>query len=252
MKQTIFDYKKLSIILGLLAFCTPAQSFASSYGGYGRGTGGAKNGVYFEETFFPVYVNKNDSDIPYGDPPVGGSPVSNGSIDTESGLGVDSRTTLGYVWQNILIGITYNYYNLSSSLPAASAANLGHTTTTKRYELGPTLGYFLGNWRFAFTYFMDATKTVEYKAFDPTGVDSTDNIYQNTGASGYQLAVGYDFNIGAGFGISPTLVFQQLSYSKQSMTDNIAGSSDSYTSQTLQTKALDNELLPMITVNVMF
>lgn len=190
----------------LFLFLTP-EGRAQSRGG---SSGSANDGFYFEETFFPVYVSKNDAVSP-----AGGAPDR--AVPTESGLGFDTNTTLAYIWSSVLIGVTYNYYQLSTKRPR-TADYEGLKTKTDRQAWGPSLGYFLGSWRIMFTYFIDAKKKYTQTYTDPsTGDVTTDEVYNNTDGKGFQVALGYDFDLGAGFGISPTLIYRKLSYEKQSL-----------------------------------
>lgn len=200
---------------------------------------------YIEETFFPVYVSKNDVANP------GGGAIDK-DVPTESGLGFDLRTTIGYVFSfQMLLGLTYNYYSVDTSRPVTVDYE-GLETTTAKSELGPTIGYLLGSWRFALTYFLTADKEVTQKYTDTiTHLVTVDEVYKNTNGSGFQFAVGYRFALGAGFEISPTLIYRTVRYSKQSYTVN-TGSGTPYASSTLQTKAIDDELKPMITVTYTF
>jgi hypothetical protein len=159
---------------------------------------------------------------------------------------------LGYVLHDVLIGLTYNMYSVNTKRPY-TADNSGLETATSKSEFGPTLGYFLGNWRMALTYFVNASKSYSQKYTDPvTGAVATDELWKNTSGSGFQFAFGYDFNIGGGFGISPTLVYRAVTYSKQSYEVKAGAPGTPYTSTKMQTKAIDNELKPMITLNFSF
>lgn len=205
---------------------------------------GRESGIYFEETFFPVFVSRNDQEND-----AGGSATRD--VPTQTGWGIDTRTTLAYVWSRILIGITFNYYDVRSSRPRTADLE-GLKEVTNKQELGPTLGYLGGRWRFTATYFLSATKTLSQKYTDQiTGAITTDETRKNSGGSGYQIAVGYDFQLGAGIGISPTLIYREVLYAKQSYTVR-TGTGIPYTSTDLRTKALDHELKPMITINWIF
>src|SRR4051794_23797323 len=101
---------------------------------------GNAGGIYFDETLFPVYVNRNDTGSITGPP----------GVATESGLGYDSRTTLGYAFLNhsLLVGATYNLYHLQTKRDYVSGGDSGLDQTTEHTEWGPTLGYLGENWRF--------------------------------------------------------------------------------------------------------
>lgn len=199
----------------------------------------SQNRFYFEETFFPVYVSKNDANNVAGG-------AATKSVPTESGLGYDARTTLGYIWNNVLFGLTFNLYQVDTSR-ARTADYEGLNSETSKQEFGPTLGYILGNWRFALTYFVSGSKAVTQKYTDTTtGAVTTDETYKNGDGSGFQFAIGYDFAIGAGFSISPTLIYRSLKYGEQSYIVR-TGAGTPYPTTSLRTEAVDDELTPMIT-----
>ncbi|MGZ3722908.1 MAG: hypothetical protein ACXVA9_08270 [Bdellovibrionales bacterium] len=227
----------LSLLICLTLLLSQFAS-AESYGGGGGGAG-TSGKFYIEETFFPVYVKKNEAQTSSGNLP-------NQNIGTESGIGYDLRTTLGYVaWENVLFGLSYNMYSLSTSRPTTSDFD-GYTSTTKKTEFGPTVGYLANSWRFMLTYFAFAEKTFkEQYTTAGTSTVNTDNTYKNTSGSGFQLAVSYGLNIGSGFTIGPTLIYRDVTYKKQSL-DTPTGTS--YASTTPVTPPVDGELKPMITV----
>lgn len=231
-------YLKTLIFLTVLTTCFPAWTES------GGSSKGRSQGVYFEETFFPVFVSRNDQEND-----AGGSATRD--VPTQTGWGIDTRTTLAYVWNGIMLGATFNYYNVNSSRPRTADLE-GMKEVTDKQEIGPTLGYLGGHWRFMFSYFLSASKTLSQKYTDQiTGAVTTDETRKNTGGSGYQVAIGYDFMLGAGIGISPTLIYREVTYSKQTYTVR-SGTGTPYGSTKLQTKALDHELKPMITLNWIF
>lgn len=198
---------------------------------------------YVEETFFPVYVQKNDAES------YAGGSVSK-SVPTEAGLGYDLRTTFGYVaWTDILFALTFNYYHVGTSRPRTSDYE-GLTTNTDKQEFGPTVGYLWGSWRFLATYLVWAQKNYSEKYTDPTtGAVSTENNYKNTGGSGYQLAVSYGLNLGGSLTIGPTLIYREVTYAKQSLASPTGTSSYGSTSTSSPgTPPIDAQLQPMITV----
>jgi hypothetical protein len=201
-------------------------------------------GYYFDETFFPVYINENNTESD-----AGGS--ASASVATQKGWGIDTHTTFGYVWENILFGATYNYYSIKSSRPV-TADYEGLQEFTGKNEWGLTLGYFLGHWRITFTEFLYAKKVFTQTYTSPTtGQPDSDETHIDAGGSGYQIALGYDFMLGGGFGISPTLLYHNVTYTQQAFQVR-AGTSTPYPMGPLQTNAIDSELDPMITVSYWF
>lgn len=236
-RVTINGMKNLILLFILLGYSTV---WAANSGGKGQ----RNQGVYVEETFFPVYVLKNDTESP-----AGGSATK--AVPTQTGWGLDTRTTAGYVWWGVLLGITYNYYNVSSSRPRTNDYE-GLKEVTDRNEFGATAGYLFTHWRLTFTYFLLANKTFTQTYTDGvTGSVTTDETRKNTDGSGYQIGVGYDFALGAGWGLSPTLLYRNVIYSKQSYTVR-TGTGTPHSMTALQTKAIDSELRPMITLNKIF
>lgn len=192
--------------------------------------------LYIEETFFPVYVRVNNADKD-----LGGS--TTGAVPTESGIGFDFRTTVAYTFTTgIILGLTYNYYKVSTSRPAEGAWEAAEKTVGKS-EFGPTVGYSLGTWKFLLTYFVTGEKYQDYKLIAGTVVDET---YKNSGINGFQFTVNYGLPLGSGFEIGPSLIYRSVSYKRQSYTVR-SGVGTPYDSD-LVSAAIDDELKPMVTV----
>ena len=190
---------------------------------------------YIEETFFPVYVNENDTT----------QADLNFDYKVKSGIGYDFRTTIGYVFRDsIVVGLTYNYYMLSTKLPAGTYE--GQDETTKKSELGPTVGYLWGQTRFMLTYFVSGERIIDRKDTDLAGVVSGDVTFKNTSKSGFQFMVGYTFNLWRSLEIGPTMVYRSVTYQKQSK-NNRLNASDSY-SGNLGSAAVESKLTPMISL----
>jgi hypothetical protein len=193
--------------------------------------------LYLEETFFPVLVRKNDAEKD-----LGGSVTD--TIPTESGTGFDFRTTVGYTFSSgVILALTYNYYQVVTSRPASATWEAADRTVGKT-ELGPTVGYSLGTWKFLLTYFLSGEKFQDYKL---AAVAPVDESYRNSDISGFQFTLNYGLSLGAGWEIGPSLIYRSVSYAKQSYTVR-AGSGTSYSDTKLATAAIDDELRPMITV----
>ena len=200
-------------------------------------------GFYFEETMFPVYVNRNDTQSLSGS----GDP----GVATESGLGYDLRSTLGYVFDKAwLLGVTYNLYHLQTKRSYVSGGSSGLDETTDRNEWGPTIGWVPGNWRLLFTLFTFGKKKVQTINDDNTGITG-DNTFTNTGLTGYQLMAGYTFQVTSSFGMGPTLVYRNVSYSKQAKT-NALNSVESYEETSLTSAAVEGTLSAMFSLVFQF
>jgi hypothetical protein len=194
--------------------------------------------AYFVEgTFFPVLVDRSDTE--YG--------AATDTIATESGLGVDFRTTIAYnFWGPAYFGLSYNLYSLKTERDAVSGGNDSLEETTSRSEYGPTLGVWWGNARFSVTYFVGGTRERETLNKDFAGAITSDYTIKNKGLSGFQAAVGYTFPTWGGLQIGPTLAYRTVSYSKQSRT--VRTGSLAYPETTLTSKKVEAELNPMITL----
>lgn len=203
----------------------------------GRGGGG----FFLDETFFPVYVNSNDT-TSFNTAP---------GVATQSGLGFDFRTTLGYLFGgNYLLGFTYNTYSLSTTRAAVDGGDSGLEETTTQSEMGPTLGYVKNGWRILATYFISGTKSNQRKDIDTAGAVVSDITIKNSKLAGFQLSLGYTFAFGSYFELGPSLVYKSLTYTNQQKIDAVGGAS--YADSELYTKAIDNTLTPMISMQVRF
>lgn len=204
---------------------------------YAQSRGGAGGyGIYLEETFFPVYVNQNDT-----------SAITTSRVADEKGLGFDTRTTLGYMFLggSLMFGLTYNYYNLSTKRPNVSGGDPGLKETTNESQFGPTLGWFSGGFRTLFTFFVAGEKEFTRVNFDGTG-DTANSTLTNKGINGYQLTVGYTFVLW-GVEIGPSLVYSSVKYSKQTNKDKITPSNN-YSNISLFSDSKKEELNPMISI----
>jgi hypothetical protein len=223
--------------VALLTFILTPPAFAQSRGG----SAGGDSPVYFEETFFPVYVNRNDTR----------SVTDSPGVATESGLGYDFRTTLGLTfWDQLLVGLSYNIYHLNTKRPNVVNGDSGLNETTNRSEFGPTLGYMNSGWRLLLTFFMSGSQQIQTQNFDNTGTTG-DVTIKNTGLSGFQVTTGYTFSLGSGFELGPSLVYRSVSYAKQSKV-NALNSTENYGSTSLYSKSVDATLNPMVTIIVRF
>lgn len=206
--------------------------------------GGGGGGFFIDETFFPVYVNRNDVES--------FNPGDTTQVATESGVGADMRTTLGYTFSSqLVVGLTYNYYSLTTTRAAVNGGSDGLNEKTTKAEYGPTIGYDFGNFRMLLTYFMSATKQLDRKNTDPTNATVGDVTIKNTSGSGFQLTMGYSFSFGSSFEVGPSLVYRNVSYAKQSKTNRLTPAED-YAETELASPALDSGLSPMLTMQYRF
>ncbi|MCM2278935.1 MAG: hypothetical protein NDJ89_12740 [Oligoflexia bacterium] len=205
-------------------------------------------GPYFEVTAYPVNRESNTGAL--GD--MGGSFDGN-AVNTESGFSFDLRNTLGVKpieW--LLIGGTYNYGN-SPLKRDATDATPSLESSVKNWEAGPTLGFFLGNWRIVGSYLLAGKKTYTTKATNADGSLASDEETVNKLKSGYMITVGYSFSLSANLKIGPTLSYRMLKYKSQSKSNALDGDpSVNYTDREFSTPSVDGKLLPMVTIALNF
>lgn len=185
-------------------------------------------------------MDKNDTTSITGSP----------GVASETGLGFDTRTTLGYVFgQSFLLGLTYNNYSLATDRKNVSGGSPGLKQTTAENQFGPTIGWLNGGFRAMFTMFMSGNKEVKTINFDSTG-NTADATIKNSELSGFQVTMGYTFGVW-GMELGPSLSYTTISYAKQSNVDRITPSNN-YSNIKLFSKTIDNNLSPMLTLIVRF
>lgn len=221
------------LFLGFLAMSiiyVPSAHAQSRGGGSSPGT----DSFYFEETFFPEYVNKID--------PVNATPTS--SAVAETGLGFNTNTTLGYAISGTwLVGVTYAYRSLSTDRPEANGNDAFETSLTET-KLGPTLGWLGSSFRLLATFFISGEKKYNERYFNASAGTTTDRKFTNKEISGFQIIAGYSFNINSMFSFGPSLVYTSADYAKQDGTT----SPPPTTYKDLSTKGGGAELKPMISM----
>ncbi len=227
--------KRIYLIISILFFSSVSYAQSRS------GTSGY--GIYLEETFFPVYVNENDT-----------TAVTNSTTDVadEKGLGFYTRTTLGYMlfggsW---MIGLTYNYYTLTTKRAAVAGGDEGLKESTNESQFGPTIGWFSGGFRTLFTFFVSGEKEFAKKNFNDAGTVTSNVMYTNKDVSGFQLTLGYTFTLwGVEFG--PSLVYSSVLYGKQKFKDK-QNPGNNISTFPLSTDNKKEELNPMISIIARF
>lgn len=227
----------LPLFLIILSLLSSQNSLAA-----GHSSGGGGGNFFIDETFIPVYVNRNDTN----------SFTTAPGVATESGLGFDFRTTLGYTFGGtFLVGATYNYYSLSTSQAAIAGGDDGFTDKNVKSEYGPTIGYINNGWRFLFTYFLSGTKQHDQKYVDSTGTATGDTTFKNSKGTGMQLSIGYTFAFGSSFSFGPSLVYKTMTYSAQSKVNRLSSAED-YGDTALYTKNTESTLTPMLSMQFRF
>lgn len=229
------------IALLLLTLLFGAAQVRAAESKAAKSSGGS--GVYFDETFVPKIVERNDTQT---------YPTSPGTA-TESGMGFDTKTTLGYIFGGAwFVGATYNNYSLTTSRPNRESGSASIDESTDLTYMGPTLGWFAGGWKVLLTAVISGEKVVHTKNKDATTVTG-DVKFTNKEGTGTQLAAGYAFPVASNFSIGPTLVYRSLTFAKQSKVNKINNSAaENYTNTKLFNAAIDSSLDIMISLSVRF
>lgn len=236
------DVFSLLILYALIAFFS-FTGFSESAWAQGSsrtsGHGGASTyNIYFDETFFPVYVDKNDTTS------INTAP----GVATETGLGFDTHTTIGYMFfgDSLVVGLSYNYYRLTTKRANVPGGDSGLNETTVDWQFGPSVGWLYGGFRALVMFYVSGNKNVHTINFDQTG-NTGDIAINNDGISGFQLTLGYTFQLWGDVEIGPTLLYKSLTYKKQSKT-NVFTPAENYPDSSLYSPHIDHEVEPMVTL----
>ncbi len=223
-------------MIQLLSFITMAL-LISSVSFAQKGGGG---GVYFEATLIPKIVNKNDTSS-YTESP---------GAATETGSGMDTKTTLGAVLGGWFVGATYNHYSLSTKRSNRVGGDSGLKESTTNTQLGATIGWIGANWRFLGTAILSGEKVVNTKNIDNTGVTGNKKI-TNKEASGFQALIGYSYPVTNNFAIGPTLAYRSLVFTKQSKVNRL-NSAENYSNVSLYSDSIETNLDLMFSMSLRF
>jgi hypothetical protein len=202
-----------------------------------RAAGGGN--TYIDLTFFPVFSNTNQTN---NYPP-------DATIAADKEFGYDLRGQFGYVFSNnFFFGLGYNFYQVKGSRDATSSDS-GVDRTISKTELGPTIGYVSSGWRFLLTYYMAGEKKTDQKYADTSGTVSEDSSLKLTKISGYQLLIGYGFQVSGSFELGPSLVYRSVTYGHAEATDaaDPSNTSKNYDAD-LTTNRLEDSINPMVSL----
>ena len=215
----------------------------------GKGGGGNRK-WYVDLSLAPVLRNQNDGFHIYEG---GGSSAAEGSVSTVKTFGYDLKTTAAYTFNSTwLAGLSYNLYSTSSSR-SASAADTSQDSTTSINEYGPTLGALYSGWHFTFTYILASTFKYTDKQKDNAGVVQSDITSTLKDGSGFIFNFGYSFDLTDWLQIGPSLIYRSVSYKTKSRVDALSGSAtDTFSNQTLATKAVQGSLSPFLSLTARF
>ena len=123
----------------------------------------------------------------------------------------------GYHFNLFFVGANYDYDSIVTS-------GGGNPTSTDSFRsFGGDIGLMTDNIYLLFAYYFSSIGTI--RGGTPAGPNGP--IDYNNG-NGYQIKLGYNINVGSGFGVGPSLVYKNLTY------NNLAsGGATSYTFATL-------------------
>lgn len=219
-------------IFGMLCALTSAQLINNAHAG-----------VYFEESFAPLYTSENDGALSATPAPAETKPVA--------GLGYDLRTTAGYKFADrFLIGATLNYIRLPLHRDVVAGGAPAQDLKSTDLEFGPTVGYVFKGWHVSGTYFLTGKKTSIDKVTDDTGTVTTDVKLEDKLDLGYQVKLGYNFQISQKVSFGPTLVYRYIKYKSQKGTDNLNPASNYDTAYA--TKRVSASIAPMLSLAINF
>ena len=192
-------------------------------------------GFYFEEMLTPNYTHNVTGNfaLPANAP--------------ANGLGVDTRTTLGFKLGYFLIGGTLNYSTLSIQANAVSGGANSVDSKQTTFAVGPTLGVAAGGFRFSLTAFPlgFSNTALQSRTFAGTLVINQEN--KDKLHYGFQGSVGYFFSLGAGFMLGPSLTYAVGVYKSRTFTNALAPATN-FTDRKFSTRRIDGALTPMITL----
>ncbi len=185
------------LVLSILSISQSALAYGSYRSSYGDGSNGfllQLDGIYYFTT-------------------EGGNPPNNANTTVTRQL-IDGL--FGYHFNLFFLGANYSY-------DAIVTAPTNSTTTTDSFRAyGGDLGLMTENVYLLFTYYFNSYGTVN------GGKPGAGAVTDFNNGTGYQITLGYNFDVGSGFGVGPSLAYKSLTYSSFS-----SGASTSFTYTTL-------------------
>lgn len=189
----------------------------------------------------PIYAESNAS-IRDG----GGSFPGEGAVGTTMKTGYDLRATLGVVLLNhILIGGSVNSSGSSAQRSAVGTTDTEKSVKDSSLEYGPTLGLVYDGFHFSVTYLMGGTRKQSATLKDTSNAVVYNGDLTDKEGTGYQAKIGYAFHVTRSFLLGPTLVYRQVTYSKQDFTNHLSASA-SYSDKSYETKPVEGSLTPFV------
>lgn len=201
--------------------------------------------LFISESLRPIYSVSREGDF-------------GADTETQTTIGLDSRFNGGWRFGKFFAGATVNllYQGTDMDPLAGPPAVPGIDQNTKRFEVGPTLGYVNGGFEFLATYLPYSVKVVSFREFETDGTVNDNFETTDYSRSGYQLAVGYTFSFGrsargGGFRVGPSLVYRRVAYRSQTLDDQLDPNRN-YTRQAYQSEPVESSIQPMLTFSIDF
>jgi hypothetical protein len=200
---------------------------------------------FFDESFFPAMGTKTDTD----------STATSPGVAPEVNSGIDSRTTLGFVFSpQILVGMTYNYYSSTTNRVAVSGGSDSLQESISKTEYGPTVGYLYNGWRFLATYFLKGTQAKETINKGTDGTQNGNTLVTQNDLKGFQAVIGYTYAFNNYFSLGSSVIYRSVTYATQERINrlNPNDTSESYGATTLFTAKAESSLTPMLSMELRF
>ncbi|MCM2276819.1 MAG: hypothetical protein NDJ89_01930 [Oligoflexia bacterium] len=213
--------KTLTLALALSAFAVAPMAHA---------------GFYLQET---VNLTTGTSNA--------GSTTSADLLDTKT-TDINLRGTAGFtLGGRFLIGGTANIALGSGKVEGISTVVEANTNGS---DFGPAVGFVQGGFHLIGSYLFLGSYTSKSKV-TVLGTATTDEETKYTKPAGFQIDMGYAFQLSPALRIGPSLVYRSVKYSKQSFTNNL-DATENTSDVDLLTKAKDSGLTAAITVALAF
>jgi hypothetical protein len=230
------------VCLVLVAISTQAWASASSSSGKG-----ANEYVYIGLNFAPLITQSNDSIRTFG-----GSFPGEGSVSTSTVFGYDSRFTIGPIFYNhFLVGLSYNVLSEVTHRPSSASGDTTRNADLEQREWGPTVGFLLGGWQLKATWIVWSKQVNDDSEANFDGSAAANSETKNYDGHGWELELGYAFEIFSGFSIGPNIVYRRVQYGLQSFTDNLTPG-NSYYGKGFSDKADQGAIDPMVLITAKF
>lgn len=201
----------------------------------------SKAGIYADLSLAPIYEKANAS-VRSG----GGSWEGEGAVGTSTKLGYDLRATLGVtVFNTILVGGSVNTLSANLTRPAVGD-DTNKTVNDSRMEYGVALGVVRGGFHFIGTYLLDGTRSQTVNETEASGTLAAKTDAKDSGGKGFLISIGYAFQVTSGWRIGPSLIYREVTYDKQTLTNSVTPAS-SYNDRAYLSKPVEAAFTPFLT-----